>query len=177
MWFVSMAGSVVCMALGGAAGADLKEAQKLFLSGNYGACLALAGQAGGSSLDRADWQLLRCKALLATGRYPEARDAATNALAQDRWNVRLCWQAREALLSNGQTNAAAEKVEDIVRMVSGHPRDYGDAASLVVFGQAVLLKGGRPPARAPRGAGCRQKGGPGFAGHLPGRRRVGARET
>ncbi len=139
-----MAGSVVCMALGGAAGADLKEAQKLFLSGNYGACLALAGQAGGSSLDRADWQLLRCKALLVTGRYPEARDAATNALAQDRWNVRLCWQAREALLSNGQTNAAAEKVEDIVRMVSGHPRDYGDAASLVVFGQAVLLKGADP---------------------------------
>ena len=88
--------------------------------------------------------MLLCKALLATGQYAEAREAATNALAQDRWNVQLCWQAREALLSNGQTNAAAEQVENIVRMVSGHPRDYADAASLVVFGQAVLLKGADP---------------------------------
>jgi tetratricopeptide (TPR) repeat protein len=139
-----LAGSVVCLALGCAAGADFKEAQKLFLSGDYKACLALARQAPHSSLDKGDWQMLRCKALLATGQYPEAREAATNALAHDRWNIELCWQAREALLSNGETNAAAEKVEDIVRMVSGHPRDYGDAASLVVFGQAVLLKGADP---------------------------------
>ena len=143
-WFLPLAGGVVCLALGCAAGADFKEAQKLFLSGGYAACLALAGQAPQSSPEAGDWQRLRCKALLATGHYPEARDAATNALAHDRWNIQLCWQAREALLSNGQTNAAAEKVEDIVRMVSGHPRDYGDAASLVVFGQAVLLKGADP---------------------------------
>ena len=132
------------MALVCAAAPDFKEAQKLFLCGDYRACLALAGQGPQSSPDAGDWQMLRCKALLATGRYPEARDAATNALAHDRWNIQLCWQAREALLSNGQTNAAAQEVEDIVRMVSGYPRDYGDAASLVVFGQAVLLKGADP---------------------------------
>jgi tetratricopeptide (TPR) repeat protein len=114
------------------------------MSGDYKGCLALARQGPQSSLDKGDWQLLKCKALLATGQYPEARETATNALAQDRWNIQLCWQAREALLSNGQTAAAAEKVEDIVRMVSGHPRDYGDAASLVVFGQAALLKGADP---------------------------------
>jgi tetratricopeptide (TPR) repeat protein len=141
---LALAGGVACLALGCAAGADFKQAQRLFLAGDYAACLALAGQAPQSSLEAGDWQLLRCKALLATGRYPEARDAATNALAQDRWNIQFCWQAREALLSNGQTSAAAEQVEDIVRMVSGHPRDYGDAASLVVFGQAVLLKGADP---------------------------------
>jgi len=139
-----VAGSVVCAAVGRAWGADFKEAQALFLSGNYAACLALASKAPQSSAETEDWQVLRCQALLATGQYPEARVAATNALAHDRWNIRLCWQAREALLSNGETKAAAQKVEDIVRMVSGHPRDYGDAASLVVFGQAVLLKEADP---------------------------------
>jgi tetratricopeptide (TPR) repeat protein len=139
-----LAGGVLCIALCCAAGAEFKEAESLFLSGGYRACLALAAQAPQSSPDKEDWQLLRCKALLATGQYPEALQAATNALAQDRWNIQLCWQAREALLCNGQTSAAAQKVEDIVRMVSGHPRDYADAASLVVFGQAVLLKGADP---------------------------------
>jgi tetratricopeptide (TPR) repeat protein len=132
------------LALGCAAGADLKEAQQRLLSGDYAGCLALARQAPQSSLDAGDWQLLRCQALLATGQYAEARAAITNALAHDRRNIRLCWQAREAWLNNGQTNAAAQMLEDIVRMVSWQPRNYGDAASLVVFGQAVLLKGADP---------------------------------
>ena len=91
-----MAGSVVCAAVGRAWGADFKEAQELFLSGNYAACLALASKAPQSSAQTEDWQVLRCQALLATGQYPEARVAVTNALAHDHWNIRLCWQAREA---------------------------------------------------------------------------------
>ncbi len=145
-----LTGGLVCLALalaaggGAAAGADLKEAQKRLVSGDYTGCLALVKAARPDSTDLADWEMLRCRALLATGHYKEARDAITNALPQDWSNIQLCWQAREALLANGQTAAAAQTVEDILRMVSRHPRDYGDAASLVVFGQAVLLKGADP---------------------------------
>lgn len=140
-----LAAGVFFLAWGCGAAADLKEAQRLFLTGDYAGCAALTERAPRPASDTESWQLLRCKVLLALGRYPQGREAITNALAQDRWNLRLCWQAREAYLSNGETNAAAELLEGIVRRVSQRPRDFsGDAASLVVFGEAVLLKGADP---------------------------------
>lgn len=82
--------------------------------------------------------------LLASGRYPEACAAITNALDENRWSVRLRWRAREVFLSNGRTEAAAQTVDKVVEMVSAQPRSYRDAPSLVAFGQAALLKGADP---------------------------------
>ena len=72
-----------------ALGADLKEAQVLFLSGNYTGCVALARQASTDASDSEEWQLLLSKALLATGQYPEAQTAITNALERERSSARL----------------------------------------------------------------------------------------
>src|SRR5215510_3500872 len=82
-------------------GANLKEAQQSFLSGNYGECIAAAQQAVHDRESGEDWPLLLSQALLATGKYPEALTAITNALAQHRRNIRLSWQARQVLLANG----------------------------------------------------------------------------
>jgi Tfp pilus assembly protein PilF len=126
------------------AAADLKEAQERFLTGDYSGCAALAQKALPEHQDNDDWHLLLTKSLLATGKYAEARSAITNALARDPWDVRLRWLAREVYQSNGDTNEASEMADSIVRRVSSHPRDFRDAPSLVVFGQAALLAGADP---------------------------------
>ncbi len=125
-------------------GADLKEAREQFQLGNYAGCLASATNGLAHGEDREVLLLLQGQALLALGRYPEARTALTNALEQERWSVRLCWVAREALQANGETEAADAMVDKIIRMVSQHPSDFRDAASLVVFGRAAVLRGADP---------------------------------
>jgi thioredoxin-like negative regulator of GroEL len=93
-----------------ATGADLEEAQRLFLSGNYTQCVALAETAANEKPDSEDWQLLLTDGLLALGRYAEAQAVVTNALDRGSPSVLLRWQAREVFLSNGQTGAAAAMV-------------------------------------------------------------------
>ncbi len=124
--------------------ADLDELQQQFLSGNYSACITslqkeMADGAGGE-----DRHLLLSKALMAVGRYPEAYKAITNALEQESWSLRLKWQAREVFLANGQTDAAEKIADDILKRVSADPSSYRDAAALVIFGQAALLKNADP---------------------------------
>ncbi len=127
-----------------AAAPDVEEGRKEFLSGNYGRCIILAETALKENDDREAWQLLLSEALWTTGRYPEARTVITNAVANESWRLRPRWQARKVLESNGQSDAAGAMVEDILRRVSSDPRSYQDAPSLVVFGQAALLKGADP---------------------------------
>jgi len=123
---------------------DLPEARSQLLAGNYADCIALAETALQGRADREEWQLLLSEALLKTGRYPQARTVITNALAQRPGRVRLRWQAREVLQQNGQPGAASEMVEEILQRISAQPGSYREASSLVVFGQAALLKGADP---------------------------------
>jgi tetratricopeptide (TPR) repeat protein len=135
---------LLCIARAAVAmGADLKDAQKEFLDGHYDACIALC-RASTNGPDDEDWPLLQTRALLATGRYPEALATVTNALAQNATSIRLRWQAREALLCNGQTDAAADVADGVIRRVSRHEEEYRDAPNLVVLGQAALVAGADP---------------------------------
>ena len=127
-----------------ALGAELKEAQQRFLAGDYAGTVKMAQEGLAARPDDEDWHLLLSEALLATGHYPEAQTAITNALARNRWSARLCWQAREVLLANGQTEAARQMPDRILAMISRYPRDFNDAANLVVYGQAALLTGADP---------------------------------
>jgi len=124
--------------------ADFKEAQAQFLAGDYQNCIAAARQGVQKQPNQEEWSALLSRALLATGQYPEALAAITNALDRDRWSLSLRWQAREVFLSNGQTEAANQMVDEIMQSVDSQPRAYRDASSLVAFGQAALLKGADP---------------------------------
>lgn len=124
--------------------ANLKEAQQQFLSGDYSHCIAAAREGIRDESAQEDWATLLAQALLAIGQYPQALSAITNVLEHDRWSLPLRWQAREVFLSNGLTAAAKEMVDQIMQMVDAQPRAYRDAASLVAFGQAALLKGADP---------------------------------
>jgi len=124
--------------------ADLPDARTQLLTGDYPGCISLARQALKENENDEDWSILLCQALLSTGQYPEARSAITNSLAAHRQNIRLCWQAREAFLANGQVQAARQMLDTIGRIVWRHPSDFSDADELVISGKTLLLMGVDP---------------------------------
>lgn len=125
-------------------GADLKEAQELFLSGNYSTCLETAKEMVRQRPASDDWQILLSQALLASGKYPEAYQAMTNALEENSWSIRLEWQARQVFLCNGLTDEASEITDRLVRQVNSQPSAFREPQSLIVFGEAALLRGADP---------------------------------
>ena len=127
-----------------AAAAGLEEAQNQYLSGDYRGCVASIEKEIQDGAGGEERYLLLSKALLASGRYPEALKSMTNALRQEPDSIRLRWQAREVFLGNGEPERAGQMADEIVQRVSSDPRTYRDPASLVVFGQAALLKNADP---------------------------------
>jgi len=125
-------------------GADLDAAQDHFLSGNYAESIHLAGSAvhGDNSTER--WHALLIRGMLMTGQYPQALTAATNALATYPRSAVLQWLNREALLQNGETEAATARAREIAIRAMTNPRSYRDPRSLVVVGRALLLQGVDP---------------------------------
>ncbi len=125
-------------------GADIRAARQDLISGRYEACITVAQAALKEREDPEEWAPLLSSALLNLGRYPEALTAATNALARENRSIRLRWGAREALLANGQTVAAAEMVAEIQRLFTTRNWIYRDPRDLVVFGRVALLDGTDP---------------------------------
>ncbi|HTL18459.1 MAG TPA: hypothetical protein VL793_14580 [Patescibacteria group bacterium] len=124
--------------------AELKEAQDLFLSGNYSGCVDMAQKMVRQRPASEDWQIILSQGLLASGHYEEAYKAVTNALEENSWSIRLQWQARQVYLCNGLTDAARDITDRVLEHVNGQPSSYRDAESMVVFGEAALLKGADP---------------------------------
>lgn len=124
---------------------ELEEARRLLLTGHYNEVATQAEKALESRPEDEGWQLLLSQALLATGKYSEARSAMTNALAHEPRSLALRWQAREVFQSNGDTEAANQMVEEIIQRGTARAWTYrNDAASLVAIGQALLLRGVDP---------------------------------
>ena len=124
--------------------AGLESAQRQFEVGDYEACAKaveaeLKDGAGGE-----ERYLLLSRALMASGKYPEALKEITKALGEESQSVRLRWQAREVFLANGQTTKAGQMVEETLRKVSSDPSSFRDAPNLVVFGRAALAKNADP---------------------------------
>ena len=66
---------------------DLEEAQRQFISGDYSNCIIQAQQVLQAQPEEIEWRILLAQSLLATGKYPDARAAITNALAEETRSV------------------------------------------------------------------------------------------
>jgi len=122
-----------------AIGADLDEAQKLFLSGNYTQSVVAAKGRVAERPWSEDWQALLTESLLALGHYADALTSISNALDRGYPSPRIQWLAREVFLSNGRKQDADDMVDRIIQ--SAASGRVSDAASLVALGRAALLRG------------------------------------
>jgi len=125
------------------AAADLEECRKLFITGNYSECIRLCQETVGKEHDE-EWPVLLMKSLLATGRYPEAETALTNALPLYRSSIRLRLAGCEVFNANGRTDEARGLLEEINNRGGSGRWMYRDPPNLVALGKAALLLGPSP---------------------------------
>src|SRR5262249_17808684 len=81
--------------------ADLRDAQRLYLRGDYTQCIRMAEKAiSERDLDE-EWRLLLTQALLAVGRYTNAESVMHVGLDAHPSSIRLRVQAYEVYRQNG----------------------------------------------------------------------------
>lgn len=122
-----------------------EEAWKSLRTGDPAAALKAAeAELAEPTFDVEEWHLIKIEALLMTGAYPEALTAAAAAYEHDSADLRIQWANRAAAMANGQVEAAAAIPETVEDLMSRRSWSYRDAASIVIFGQAMLLRGADP---------------------------------
>jgi len=121
-----------------------RDARDYLIAGRYLEAIAAAQQALANRDDLEEWNLILAEGLMRIGRYPEAAQAVTNALARLPRSIRLRWLAQDVFRRNSQLDPAQRAVQEILELVSGRPFAYRDPPELVVFGQAALRRGADP---------------------------------
>ncbi len=124
--------------------AEPAEVQRQLLEGDYASVIRYATVALQSTPVNSEWSLLLVQALLTIGRSAEADVAMRDALERDQQNIRLRWLAREVAFANGRPEDAAQRANEIVRLVQGRTWNYRTPMELVTFGRAALLLGADP---------------------------------
>ena len=138
IWFLAFA------ALVSLRGAELTEAQRAMLVGNYADVVKEATKVLNTTPGNTDAALLLIHAQLAIGHNVDAYLALTTALARDAQSIRLRWLARDVAMANGRPEDAAKRVEEIRKLVASNSWNYRSPPDLVVFGRAALIIGADP---------------------------------
>jgi len=125
--------------------AELSSARQEFIAGHYTNCAALCEQAIAEREYEEEWRVLIVKSLFASGQYEQAGTILSNALDRYSWSIPMRLLAHEVLPYVGDTNGAAESLQQIASMVASR-REFRvrDTATFVAIGKAALLMGEDP---------------------------------
>ncbi len=135
---------LMLLVVGPAWAADVGQLESRLLDGDYAGVVAAAEAAAKESPENAAWPLLRARALIALGRWDEARRGMQSALAADPRAVRLRWLDRELALQTGRADEAAQRLDEIRGLLRGRGWGYRPPGDIVAFGKAALVLGADP---------------------------------
>jgi tetratricopeptide (TPR) repeat protein len=124
--------------------ADLDECRKLFLAGQYRQVIELAERAVAENEYREDWRHLLIRALMETGQYPKAQDAAVTAASRYPTSIQLRLHAHDAFRAHGNPARARELLREINYLAGSRTWAYTDPPNLVALGRAAVLMGAEP---------------------------------
>ncbi|MFT4585941.1 MAG: tetratricopeptide (TPR) repeat protein [Candidatus Binatia bacterium] len=122
----------------GAVGAEVSECRKLLILGEYEKCLEMASKAAGENRYEEEWRLLQAQALMATGRYPEAKEVIVNALSRYTTSIRSRMLACSIFRANGSSKRVESLLKEIDYLAGTRRWAYTDAKNLVALGDAAL---------------------------------------
>lgn len=126
--------------------ADMDEARKLFLKGDYEECIKVADEAMKERAGDEEWRHLLIRSLLATGKYPEALEVTVASLRRYSWSIRLRLLAHEVHLRNGDREQARAMLDEINSLAGSRSSRWAfqEVANIVALGEAALLLGADP---------------------------------
>ena len=137
-------GLAALMLAAGAFAEDADALRKQLLAGKYSDVADVAGAAEKTEPEVEDWPLLRCEALMAVGKYTEARDVVEVALQRFQYSMRLRMAGYEAFRANGDAARAKTLREEMDRMGGQRSWAYRSPADRVALGKAAILLGADP---------------------------------
>ncbi len=114
------------------------------LAGKYAEAADVAAAAEKTQAELEDWPVLRAEALMAQGKYPEARDVIVSALERFPYAMRLRLLGHGVFLANGETERARVVKEEMDRFGGQRSWAYREPADMVALGKAALLLGADP---------------------------------
>jgi len=123
---------------------ELTNVQTAFRHGEYAGVIAACQQTNLPVYEWEDWKLLHAKALLATGRYPEAEAVISNAIVQSSFSLRLRALGIETARYSGNLLMASTRLKEIDALAASRRWAYRDPANLVALGQVALILGADP---------------------------------
>jgi tetratricopeptide (TPR) repeat protein len=141
------AAAVVSLGLGRGAWADLADAQKLYNTGQYEECVdacrkaRVDAEAAGIGAVPEGWWVLKVKAQLAIGRYPEALRSVVAGVEAHEASAELRLLGYEALRYNDHPDEALRALLSIRDLAEALPWRFQDAASRVTLGRAFVRAG------------------------------------
>src|SRR5688572_17763410 len=121
--------------------AELADAQKLFNTGKYAECITACETAITTNQFGEGWWLLKIRAELATGRYPEALKTYESGVDRYDSSIPLRLLGHEALRMNDRADDAATILEIVRARAERSPWRYSDPPNRVALGKALLLSG------------------------------------
>ena len=138
--------ALLCLALGQARAATLKEARQLFATGEYAKAIQTSEAAIAAKEFDSGWRLLLLRARLTTGEYPEARQFATELLKDYRYgsNAEALWLFHLAYEANGDAEQAGQMLQVIMQFLNGR-RGISDENTLIFIGRALLKAAATDP--------------------------------
>ena len=135
---VWVAAACVCVA------GDADELRKQLLAGKYADVADVAAAAEKTEPRVEDWPLLRIEALMAVGKYPEARDAVSEGLERFPYSLRLRRAGYDVFRANGDTERAKMLKDEMDRLGGQREWAYREPPDRVALGKAAILLGADP---------------------------------
>ena len=121
--------------------ADIEECRELFRAGEYQDCLTKTSQAVEERIYGEEWRVLKLQSEMALGKYAQAKATAEKSLESYKWSIQLRVLGHDALLHNGEEDAATALILEIDQLVAKQQWRYTDAGDLVTLGKMATLVG------------------------------------
>lgn len=124
-----------------AAVTELADAEKLFRTGDYEACILACEAAIENRQWSEGWWILKIRSELATGEHEQALKTYRHGVDRHLHSVQMRLIGYDVYRANGDPQWAERALQDVRELVGRDPRRYADVASRVVIGKTLLLSG------------------------------------
>ena len=137
---IALLGCVISFDHAAAKGGAVEEAERLFRTGQYEQCAALAVKEISKDEENERWSQLKIKAEMTCGKYEAALTSAESSLRQFPWSLPLHLLAREVCQANGRDREAAALLKAIEQLVTEAPHRYGTPEDRLLLGRFLLIR-------------------------------------
>jgi tetratricopeptide (TPR) repeat protein len=138
---IALVGCCISLYDSAAEGGALEEAERLFRTGQYEQCAALAAREMSKDEENERWSQLKIKAEMTNGKYEVALASAESSLRQFPSSLALHLLAREVCQANGRDRDADAMLKVIEQLVTEAPHRYGTPEDRLVLGRFLLVRG------------------------------------